>query len=99
MSLSITAKNAHPPTGRRPQHEGEGRSMEDCGRALAGQAPFPRVSVWRRVCGHPLVTVFVLALLVRLLNVALLRGDEPFFAELDTRGYWELGAALAKPGA
>jgi 4-amino-4-deoxy-L-arabinose transferase-like glycosyltransferase len=42
------------------------------------------------------VTVFVLALLVRLINLALLTGRDAFFAEQDTFGYWALGAALAK---
>ncbi len=43
------------------------------------------------------MTVFVLALAVRLLNLALLRGNDAFFAEPDTFGYWALGTALAKP--
>ncbi len=46
---------------------------------------------------HPLATVFVLALLARLVNLALLSGSAAFFAEQDTFGYWALGAALAKP--
>ena len=56
-----------------------------------------RKAFWRHACEHPLKTVFVLALLVRLINLALLPGNDLLFAELDTRGYWELGAALAKP--
>jgi hypothetical protein len=53
---------------------------------------------WRRnVEAHPLATVFLLALAVRLLNVALLRGDAAFFAESDALGYWEFAAALADP--
>jgi 4-amino-4-deoxy-L-arabinose transferase-like glycosyltransferase len=47
---------------------------------------------------HPLGTVFVLALLVRLSNLALLRGDDSFFAEPDALGYWALGTELTKPG-
>jgi hypothetical protein len=56
------------------------------------------IPVWRRAAAHPLETVFVLALLVRLLNLALLKGNDAFFAEQDAFGYWALGAALAKPG-
>ena len=52
----------------------------------------------RRADAHPLSSVFVLALLVRLVNVALLRGNESFFAESDAFEYWAMGAALAKPG-
>lgn len=51
----------------------------------------------QHISAHPLKAVFVLALLVRVLNIALLRGHDAFFAELDTRGYWQLGAALAQP--
>ncbi len=51
---------------------------------------------WRQA--HPLGTVFVLALLVRLINLALLEGDASFFAEQDTFGYWALGTELTKPG-
>jgi len=58
---------------------------------------FPRISFWCYVAAHPLKTVFVLALLVRLVNVALLRGNDSFFAESDTLTYWALGAGLAKP--
>ena len=56
-----------------------------------------RVSIGRCAVGHPLKTVFVLALVVRLLNIALLRGNDSFFAESDTLAYWALGAELAKP--
>jgi len=45
---------------------------------------------------HPLLTVFVLALIVRLINVGLLEGDNAFFAESDATIYWAEGAALAK---
>jgi 4-amino-4-deoxy-L-arabinose transferase-like glycosyltransferase len=55
------------------------------------------IPAWRYAAAHPLKTVFVLALLVRLINVALLEGDDAFFAETDAVGYWKLGAALAKP--
>jgi hypothetical protein len=36
---------------------------------------------------------------VRLINVALLRGDASFFAESDAPGYWKLGTELTQPGA
>jgi hypothetical protein len=49
------------------------------------------------VVSHPLTSVFVFALLIRLINLALLRSNEAFFAEADALGYWALGAALAKP--
>jgi hypothetical protein len=52
----------------------------------------------RRAATHPLWTVFALALAVRLINLALLSGNDAFFAEPDAFGYWALGAALAKPG-
>src|SRR4029079_19691778 len=48
-----------------------------------------------RVAAHPLKTVFVLALLVRLINLGFLAGNEPFFAETDGFAYWKLGAQLA----
>jgi len=50
----------------------------------------------RFVAAHPLASVFVLALLVRLVNLALLTGHDAFFAEEDAAGYWALGAALAQ---
>jgi len=53
--------------------------------------------VWRRAADHPLATIFLLALLIRLINLALLTGRDAFFAEQDTFAYWALGAALAKP--
>jgi hypothetical protein len=56
-------------------------------------------SFWNRLTGRPLASVFVLALLVRLINLALLGGDEAFFAETDSFRYWALGAALAKPAS
>jgi len=46
---------------------------------------------------HPLKSIFALALLVRLINVALLAHRGAFFAEQDAYGYWTIGAALAKP--
>ena len=49
-----------------------------------------------RAADHPLATVFVLALFIRLINLALLTGRNSF-AEQDTFAYWALGAALAKP--
>jgi 4-amino-4-deoxy-L-arabinose transferase-like glycosyltransferase len=56
-------------------------------------------SMWRRAGAHPLAGVFVVALLVRLINLASLRGNAAFFAEQDTFAYWALGAALAKPAS
>ena len=52
---------------------------------------------WARAVEHPLTIVFVLALCVRLINLALLTGRDAFFAEQDALGYWALGGALAKP--
>src|SRR5262249_38386511 len=52
---------------------------------------------WARAVEHPLTIVFVLALCVRLINLALLTGRDAFFAEQDALGYWALGAELAKP--
>ena len=51
------------------------------------------------IVSRPLAAVFVFALAIRLINLALLRGDDAFFAEADALGYWALGAALAKPGS
>jgi 4-amino-4-deoxy-L-arabinose transferase-like glycosyltransferase len=48
-----------------------------------------------RISDHPLLAVFVIALLARLFNVALLQGPDGFFAESDTLTYWALGTALA----
>jgi hypothetical protein len=53
--------------------------------------------VWRHAADHPLATIFLLALFIRLINLALLTGRDAFFAEQDTFAYWALGAALAKP--
>src|SRR5260221_4311223 len=53
--------------------------------------------VWSRAAEHPLTIVFVFALCVRLINLALVTGRDAFFAEQDAFGYWALGAALAKP--
>ena len=47
---------------------------------------------------HPYALVFVTAFLVRLANLALLKGDHSFFAESDATAYWAMGAALEKPG-
>ncbi|HKE41586.1 MAG TPA: glycosyltransferase family 39 protein, partial [Casimicrobiaceae bacterium] len=53
---------------------------------------------WRLIpVVHPLTSVFALALLVRLINIALLAHRDAFFAEQDAYGYWTIGAALAKP--
>ena len=59
--------------------------------------PSKASKAWARAAEHPLTTVFVLALCVRLINLALLTGRDAFFAEQDAFGYWALGAALAKP--
>jgi 4-amino-4-deoxy-L-arabinose transferase-like glycosyltransferase len=56
-----------------------------------------RMALWRWAAAHPLKIVFVLALLVRLINLALLKGNDAFFAEQDTIDYWALGVALANP--
>src|SRR5262249_45265744 len=59
--------------------------------------PFPMHEFrWRQA--HLLGTIFVLALLVRLINLALLKGDGSFFSEQDAFGYWALGTELTKPG-
>jgi hypothetical protein len=50
-----------------------------------------------RIAAHPLKTVFLLALLVRLINFAFLTGNQSFFAETDAFAYWKLGAGLARP--
>ena len=50
-----------------------------------------------RIAAHPLKTVFLLALLVRLINLAFLTGNQSFFAETDALAYWKLGAGLARP--
>ena len=39
----------------------------------------------------------MLALLVRLINLAFLAGNDSFFAEQDAFAYWALGAGLARP--
>ncbi len=49
-----------------------------------------------RLGARPLVLIFVLALIVRVTNVALLHGENAFFAEPDALTYWALGSALAK---
>ena len=54
-------------------------------------------TLWQRAVDRPLSTVFLLALLVRALNLALLEGHSAFFAEDDTIVYWKLGAKLATP--
>jgi hypothetical protein len=59
----------------------------------------PRKSLCTRLTARPLTTVFVFALAVRLINIALLKGDASFFAETDTLAYWGLGGELAKPDA
>src|SRR5437868_11859374 len=46
---------------------------------------------------RPLRVIFVVALAVRLINVALLESPAGFFAESDTLTYWALGTALSHP--
>jgi len=59
--------------------------------------PFRIADSWLLIlAAHPLKSTFVLALLVRLINIALLTHRDAFFAEQDAFGYWALGAALAK---
>ncbi len=55
------------------------------------------MALWNRAAAHPCKTAFFLALALRLANLALLRGQDAFFAEPDTYAYWTLAAALAKP--
>src|SRR5690242_526891 len=52
-------------------------------------------SLWSRAISRPLTTTFFLALSVRLVNLALLRGESSFFAETDALGYWWIGTRLA----
>src|SRR6202165_1651994 len=52
---------------------------------------------WRHVGDHPFTALFSLALVVRLINLALLSGNAAFFAETDAIGYWADGAGLANP--
>jgi hypothetical protein len=52
--------------------------------------------LWQRARAHPFAAVFLLSLVVRLSNLALLRTDSSFFAEPDAYAYWMLGTALAK---
>lgn len=59
----------------------------------------PLTSLSRHIAAHPLASVFLLALLVRLINLAFLRDNAAFFAEQDAFVYWALGAALAKPAS
>jgi hypothetical protein len=59
----------------------------------------PSRSVHSTLVSHSLLTVFVLAVVIRLLNVALLRAGDDFFAEPDSIGYWALGADLARPSS
>jgi hypothetical protein len=59
------------------------------------QPAFAKASA--RVAVHPLATIFILALLVRLVNLAVLGGGDSFFAERDSLVYWDFGAELARP--
>src|SRR5262245_45215238 len=54
-------------------------------------------TLWQLAADRPFWTVFLLALIVRVLNLALLEGHSAFFAEDDTIAYWKLGAKLATP--
>jgi 4-amino-4-deoxy-L-arabinose transferase-like glycosyltransferase len=69
--------------------------VQDFARAdrLSG-TPLPDLRTMLRA--YPLSAVFVLALIVRLINIGLLEGDNAFFAEADAPVYWAAGAALAK---
>jgi hypothetical protein len=53
----------------------------------------------KSLSAHPFWTIFLLALGIRLINVALLHGDASFFAEPDAPAYWKLGTELARPDA
>ncbi len=70
--------------------------MSDRVVAPAGADLLPTMTLWRAAVARPLATVFVLALLVRLINIAMLHGNDSFFAEPDTLVYWRLGGSLAK---
>src|SRR5262245_340626 len=48
-------------------------------------------TLWQLAADRPFWTVFLLALLVRALNLALLEGHGAFFAEGGTIDYWRLG--------
>jgi Dolichyl-phosphate-mannose-protein mannosyltransferase len=56
-----------------------------------------RRAAFGMAAAHPLKTIFALALLVRLINITLLKGNDSFFAEADSFFYWQLGAGLANP--
>jgi hypothetical protein len=67
------------------------------GSAIGASRPFSIPDSWLAIVAtHPLKSVFVLALIVRLINLALLTHRDAFFAEQDAFAYWALGAALAK---
>jgi hypothetical protein len=53
---------------------------------------------WQRARAHPFVAVFLLALLVRAINLGLLRGDDAFFAEPDAYAYWKLAGLFRTEG-
>jgi hypothetical protein len=57
----------------------------------------PSMRLWQRARSHPLLTVFLLALIARLINLALLAGDDAFFAEWDAHYYWAAAGALSRP--
>ena len=59
--------------------------------------PPGRLRCWLLVRSHPLPAVFLIAVVVRLINVSLLESDNAFFAEWDAYGYWFASANLAKP--
>jgi hypothetical protein len=65
--------------------------------APAASMDLARKSFCNRLTARPLTTVFVFALAVRLINIALLKGDASFFAETDTLVYWPIGTELTKP--
>ena len=56
------------------------------------------LAIWRSGTNdHLLATVFLLALVVRLINLALLTHRDDFFAEQDAFAYWAFADGLSKP--
>jgi hypothetical protein len=54
-------------------------------RSLAGLRP----TICQTAAAHPYTTIFAVALAMRLVNLALLSGDDAYFAESDTNIYWQ----------
>src|SRR5262249_21322023 len=92
------ARRAFRRAGQKPVHGGRapqialGKNERPAGRHVVTAAG----RFARHVAAHPLPSVFVLALLVRLINLALLTGHDAFFTEDDTVAYWNLAGALAQ---